>query len=133
MACHLLAGGSPAKLPVDLFDPDYIGPPGPAAEFGHDQKAIANSYKSEEGEGWTDRACFVYHTQMRFTHNLGLVTSAASDKSTRTEAQRVSEWSLQAMAGAPVMALMLDRLPNLVSGLVCCHQLLALTAQASCT
>lgn len=119
LVCHLLAGGEPDKLPGDWMDPDYIGPPGPAAEFGHDKKAIASSVKSDDETGWPAQGCFIFHQHLCHAHKLGLVTASASDKKGRKQAQRVSDWSLQAMAGAPCMALMLDRIPAMLKGVVC--------------
>lgn len=124
--CLMLAGGNPAKPPADIEDKDHIGPPGPAAEFAHDQKAIGNGAKWQEGVGFNDEAPYAFHRQIRQAHNLGIET--VKETPNRSESQRVSGWTLQAMAGAPVMAIMLDRLPKLMTGLVRHH-----TTMVHCT
>lgn len=123
VVCHMLAGGNPADLPPDINKADYIGPPGPAAEFAHDPRAIAKGDRWQEGVGYNEEGPYAFHKQMCQLHNIGIETTSgnrSSETRTRNDAQRVSEWSLQAMAGAPVMALMLERTPKLLTGLVRC-------------
>lgn len=122
LAVHCLGGGQPDDLPENWKAHDYLGPPGPAAEYAHCADAIGKTNAGDPGtpqEAWRQ-----FHREVSSNHNVGL---ELYDKKKRGGSKvkhiRLSEWAVQAMAGTPCVALMLtlDKAQIALSEVVCIH------------
>lgn len=109
LAVHLLGGGCGEDLPDNWQAADYLGPPGPAAEYGHCSRALANA-RDEAGPGTMKAGWMEFHNRLSLHHNVGVVpcSNSKGKRGGAGERMKVSEGGLQALAAAPCLGTVLQ-------------------------
>lgn len=101
LAVHLLGGGAGDDLPANWQAVDFLGPPGPAAEYAHCSHGLRQASAPDAGS--TEARWMDFHTAIALHHNFGLTSTGAAGGSLK-----VSEWTVQALAAAPCLGIMLQ-------------------------
>lgn len=116
LAILLLSGMDPAELPKEWKSPEYVFPPGPAAEFGHCEGAIFNAMQREEHITEAMKC----HAFMATPYKVGLtVSNPDENNSKRKSALKIRDSFDVIVAGAPCVHIMLAKAPNLFETQVC--------------
>jgi len=117
LAVHLLNGGSPEEMPARWREADFLGPAGPATEYGHCRLALARRPVPERGSA--EDAWLRFHETLAHQHSIGVdQIQKKNGKGEKGDMLKIPEFSLQAFAGTPVVGIMMKRCPRLFATVV---------------
>lgn len=109
-------------MPENWRSAEFLGPPGPASEYAHNRTALARADRPRNGT--PEAAWRQFHEDISHQHCIGVDTvSKKPKKGDKEEIMRVTDWSLQALAGTPCVAILMTRFPRALSIVVrghCC-------------
>ena len=121
LAVHLLNGGSPEEMPARWREADFLGPPGPATEYGHCRIALAR--RPVPPRGSAEEAWLRFHETLAHQHSIGVDhIQKKNGKGEKGDMMKILEFTLQAFAGTPIVGIMMKRTPRAFATVVRCFQ-----------